>query len=81
MVMTMIPHLVTGTLPGGLVVQVQEVSPGLIGSNPAVFFVEFSNHSFFPPPSHSRLPSRLALGLPWLTSASYAGAITVCMDG
>lgn len=48
----MIPHLVTGALPGGLAVQVEGASPGLIGSNPAVFFAEFSNHSSFPPPSH-----------------------------
>lgn len=48
----MIPHLVTGALPGGLVVQVEGASPGLIGSNPAVFFAEYSNHSSFPPPFH-----------------------------
>lgn len=46
-----IPHLVTGTLPGGLVVQVEGASPGLIGSNPAVFFTEISNHSLSLPPS------------------------------
>lgn len=61
----MIPHLVTGTLPGGLVVQVEGASPGLIGSNPAVFFAEFSNHSSFPPPSRSPpRPFSAGLGTP-----------------
>lgn len=51
----MIPHLVTGTLPGGLVVQVEGASPGLIGSNPAVVFAEISNHFSFPTPPTSPL--------------------------
>lgn len=49
MVMMMIPHLVTGALPGGLVVQVEGASPSLIGSNPGVFFPAFSQHPLLSP--------------------------------
>lgn len=54
----MIPHLVTGALPGGLAVQVEGASSGLIGFNPAVF-----SPAFFPEFHLPSLP--LSLSGPW----------------
>lgn len=62
MVMMMIPHLVTEAHPGGLAVQVEEASRGLIGSSPAVFSLAFFEASLTLSP-----PSLLALRLTWQT--------------